>query len=152
MIKELNFPKFKLSFKNKNNKSFIFDIIRKKWVFLSREEWVRQNCIHFLINVKKYPIGLIQLEKKVEINSLSKRYDIVCYNKNGSISLLVECKSPEVKINQNTFDQIIKYNLVLNSDYLMITNGLEHFFFKMDFKNIKYLFLTELPLYNSILE
>ncbi|POR19565.1 restriction endonuclease subunit R, partial [Flavobacterium columnare] len=114
---------------------------------LTPEEWVRQNVIRFLLEEKKYPKSCINVEKLIKINDLIKRYDIVVFQPNGSIFLLIECKAPEVKISQQTFDQIARYNLVLNAQYLMVTNGLNHYFCKMDFENEKYIFLHNLPEY-----
>ena len=146
-MRELNFPKFSFRFKNNENKVSIFDIIRKKFVILQPEEWVRQNCIHYLIDIKKFPISLINVEKELIINNLKKRYDIVVYKPDGSIHLLVECKSPKITINQETFDQIARYNLELKATYLMVTNGLNHYYCQMDFDNSRYIFLKDIPNY-----
>ncbi|MGB2313088.1 MAG: type I restriction enzyme HsdR N-terminal domain-containing protein [Flavobacteriaceae bacterium] len=148
-MEKLNFHDFDFSFKSKENKTYIFDPIRKKWLVLNPEEWVRQHCIQFLLKTKNVPLGFIQVEKKLNVNNTEKRYDLVVFKPDHSIDLLVECKSPKVKITQKTFDQIARYNLVLKSDYLMLTNGLNHFFCKMDFEKRKYLFLPDLPNYNS---
>ena len=148
-MKKLNFPSYNFRLKNSENKTHIFDEIRKKFVLLQPEEWVRQHCLNFLIQEKKYPASLINVEKQIKLNELSKRYDIVIYNNDGSVHCIVECKAPNVNINQNTFDQIARYNTVLKSDYLMLTNGLNHFFCKMDFEKQKYYFLTDLPVFNS---
>lgn len=147
-MQELNFPKFSFRFKNSENKVSIFDSIRKKFVVLQPEEWVRQHCIQYLINIKHYPKSLINVEKELVVNTLKKRYDIVVFNSDGSIHLIVECKSPKVNINQNTFDQIAQYNLVLNADYLMVTNGLNHYYCQMDFINERYHFLRDIPKYS----
>ncbi|MCF7569447.1 type I restriction enzyme HsdR N-terminal domain-containing protein [Sabulilitoribacter arenilitoris] len=144
-MQELNFPKFSFRFKNSENKVSIFDSIRKKFVILQPEEWVRQHCIQYLINVKHYPKFLINVEKELIVNTLKKRYDIVVFNSDGTIHLIVECKSPTITINQNTFDQIAQYNLVLNANYLMVTNGLNHYYCQMDFKNERYHFLKDIP-------
>ena len=147
MLEELNFPKYYFRFKNSENKVSIFDPIRKKFVILQSEEWVRQHFIQFLTDVKGYPNTLINIEKELTINSLKKRYDIVVFNSDGSIHLIVECKSPKIKINQETFNQIARYNLALNASYLMVTNGLNHYYCQMDFQNERYLFLKEIPVY-----
>lgn len=148
-MQKLNFPTYSFRFKNRENKLSIFDEIRKKFVILQPEEWVRQHCVHFLINDKKYPISLINVEKELKINSLRKRYDIVVYNNDGSICLIVECKAPNIQISQSTFDQIARYNLSLNASLLMITNGMNHYYCSMDFENECYNFLKELPEYQS---
>ena len=144
-MQKLNFPPYSFRFKNSENKVSIFDEIRKKFVILTPEEWVRQNVVRFLLEEKKYPKSYINVEKIIKINSLTKRYDIIVFQPNGKIFLLIECKAPEVPISQNTFDQISRYNMTLESEYLMVTNGLNHYFCQMDFENEKYLFLKELP-------
>lgn len=146
---KLNFPLYRFRFKNSENKVLIFDIIRKKFVVLQPEEWVRQNCIHFLIEDKNYPKSLINIEKELKINDLKKRYDIIVFKPNGDIQLVVECKAPTIAINQKVFDQIARYNLVLNSDYLMVTNGLNHYYCEMDFNNERYQFLRDIPSYTK---
>ena len=148
-MQELNFPTYSFRFKNNENKVSIFDVIRKKFVILQPEEWVRQHCVHFLIEEKKYPKSLINVEKELSINNLRKRYDIVVFNSDGSIHLIVECKSAKVKINQSTFDQIARYNLALNASYLMVTNGINHYYCQMDITHERYKFLKDIPEYES---
>ncbi len=143
----LNFPKFKYRLKSTENKVSIFDVIRKKFVILQPEEWVRQHCVHYLINEKNYPISLINVEKEITINSLKKRYDIVVFNSDGTIRIIVECKAPSITINQSTFDQIARYNRITKASYLMVTNGLNHYYCQMDFKAERYNFLKDLPNY-----
>ena len=149
-MQKLNFPSYIFRFKNSENKVSIFDEIRKKFIILTPEEWVRQHVVQFLIMEKKYPKSLINVEKVLKVNGLRKRYDIVVYNPDGTIYILVECKAPEVKISQATFDQIARYNMTMNAQYLTVTNGLQHYFCQMDFENEKYEFLRELPNYNSL--
>jgi type I restriction enzyme R protein N terminal domain protein len=141
----LNFPLYEFRFKNSENKLYIFDIVRKKFVSLTPEEWVRQHTIQFLLKEKKYPQSLINVEKQIQVNQLTKRYDIVVYRSDGSIFLAVECKAPQVKITQQIFDQIARYNMTLKAENLMITNGLHHIFYQIDYVNQKYVFLEELP-------
>lgn len=144
-MRSLNFPTYSFRFKNSENKVLIFDDVRKKFVVLQPEEWVRQHAVQYLILEKKYPKSLVNVEKQLTINQLKKRYDIVVFNSDGSIHILVECKSPEISISQNTFDQIARYNMQLNADYLMVTNGLSHFYCKMDYQKEKYTFLKHIP-------
>ncbi|MDB2463040.1 type I restriction enzyme HsdR N-terminal domain-containing protein [Algibacter sp.] len=144
-MQALDFPKYSFRFKNSENKVSIFDPVRKKFIVLQPEEWVRQHCIQFLVREKGYPLSLINVEKEIIINDLKKRYDIVVYNPNGSIHLIVECKAPKISINQNAFDQIARYNLELNATYLMVTNGLNHYYCQMDFENERYQFLKTIP-------
>ena len=141
---KLNFPNFKFNIKNKDNKAYIFDIIRKKFVLLTPEEWVRQHVLCYLINhgVSKTHIGI---EKKIIINNLTKRFDVVVFNSNGTAKLLIECKSPFIKINQKVFDQTLIYNKTLNSEFMMITNGMIHYFFKIDNSTKTYNFINEFP-------
>ena len=148
-MQKLNFPVYSFRFKNSENKVSIFDEIRKKFILLTPEEWVRQHVVQFLLQDKKYPKSYINVEKLIKINDLSKRYDGVVFQPNGEIFLLIECKAPEVQISQQTFDQIARYNLVLKAKYLMVTNGLNHYFCQMDFENEKYVFLRELPEYSN---
>ena len=127
---DLSYPNYEFRIKNRHNKKYIFDQIRKKFVLLTSEEWVRQNCIMFLINDQKIPKGFINVEKKIKVNSLTKRYDIIVYKSNGSVFLLVECKSPDIIINQKTFNQIAIYNYEVVSDFLMVTNGIQNYYCK----------------------
>jgi len=147
-MQKLNFPSYNFRFKNSENKMAIFDEIRKKFIILTPEEWVRQHVVRFLLEEKQYPKSLINVEKVLLVNGLRKRYDVVVFNPDGSIQILVECKAPEVKITQMTFDQIARYNMTMKSTYLMVSNGLNHYFCQMDYENEKYQFLAELPNYN----
>ena len=148
-MQALNFPKFEYRLKSNENKISIFDVIRKKFVILQPEEWVRQHCVHYLINEKHYPVSLINVEKELRINSITKRYDIVVFNNDGSIFLVVECKAAHKKIDQNTFDQIARYNMALDAEYLMITNGLAHYYCQMNSKEQRYQFLKDIPFYKT---
>ncbi len=146
-MQQLNLPTYKFRIKSTKNKYVIFDIIRKKYVSLTPEEWVRQHIIHYLIEEKNYPLSLIGIEKKLTINKLTKRTDILIFNTEGLPHIIVECKAPSVNITQNAFDQIASYNLKLNANYLMVTNGINHYYCKMDFENEKYIFLQNIPDY-----
>ncbi len=148
-MQNLAFPPYNFRIKNSENKMAIFDIIRKKFIVLTPEEWVRQHVIHFLINEKQHPQSLINVEKELTVNGTKKRYDIVTYRPDGSIYLMVECKAPKIKITQQVFDQIARYNLALNSEFLMVTNGLEHYFCNIDYETEGYYFLKELPIYSA---
>ncbi len=148
-MQKLNFPQFEYRFKSTENKVSIFDVIRKKFIVLQPEEWVRQHCVHYLINEKNYPKSLINVEKELNINGLKKRYDIVIFNPDGSILLIVECKSYDITINQDTFDQIARYNLALNAEFLMVTNGINHYYCQMDTEAERYQFLRDIPNYKK---
>lgn len=144
----LNLPTYKFKIKNTKNKYTIFDIVRKKYVSLTPEEWVRQHLIHYLVEEKKYPVSLIAVEKQLTINNLTKRTDILVFNSEGTPEVIVECKAPSIKITQHTFDQIARYNLKLNANYLIVSNGLKHYYCKMDFLKKEYVFLDTIPNYN----
>ena len=146
-MRKLNFPTYPFRFKNSENKRLIFDEIRKKFVVLQPEEWVRQHCVQYLIKEKHYPKSLINVEKELKINDLKKRYDIVVFKSDGSIHLIVECKAPKITIKQNAFDQIARYNLALNAEYLMVTNGLNHYYCTINFEEERYQFLKDIPNY-----
>ena len=146
-MQKLNFQQYDFRFKNSENKVSIFDEIRKKFIILTPEEWVRQHVIRFLLEEKNYPKSLINVEKVLKVNGLKKRYDAVVFNSAGQIQVLAECKAPDVKITQATFDQIARYNMTMNAAFLMVTNGLNHYFCQMDFENEKYIFLPQLPEY-----
>ncbi|MGA9638278.1 type I restriction enzyme HsdR N-terminal domain-containing protein [Flavobacterium sp.] len=148
-MQQLNFPSYSFRFKNSENKVSIFDEIRKKFIILTPEEWVRQHVVRFLLEEKKIPKSLINVEKVLFVNGLRKRYDVVVFNSDGSINILVECKAPEVKIAQATFDQIARYNMTMNATLLMVSNGLNHYFCQMDYENEKYHFLPDLPQYKT---
>ena len=147
-MQKLNLPSYHFKLKSSENKTLIFDKLRKKYMVLTPEEWVRQHFVQFLIAEKKYPISLIALEKQLTINNRRKRTDILVFNSDGKHEIIVECKAPCIKITQNTFDQIARYNLKLKANYLIVTNGLEHFYCKMDFEKETYVFLREIPAYN----
>lgn len=146
-MQKLNFPTCAFKLKSSENKTLIFDIVRKKYVIVTPEEWVRQHVIHFLLKEKNYPISLIAVEKQLKINKRVKRTDIIVYNKQGTPEILIECKAPSVKITQTTFDQIARYNLSANSNFLMVTNGLENYYCKIDTTKETYIFLKDIPQY-----
>ncbi len=148
-MQKLNFPAYKFRLKSSENKVSIFGRIRKKFFILTPEEWVRQHTIHYLIETKKYPESLINVEKLIKVNDLNKRYDIILFNPDGSIKLIVECKSADVKITQDTFDQIARYNLSLDAEYLMITNGMQHYYCQMSYTLQQYTFLRDIPRYQK---
>ncbi|NKI32429.1 type I restriction enzyme HsdR N-terminal domain-containing protein [Croceivirga thetidis] len=144
-MQSLNFPKFNFRFKNSEKGVQIFDIIRKKFVVLQPEEWVRQHAVHYLIENLNYPKNYINVEKQLKLNKLTKRTDIIVFDAIGNLEILVECKAPYVNIDQLTFDQIARYNLAANAKFLMVTNGLSHYYCQMDYGDEKYNFIPELP-------
>ncbi|WP_124980793.1 type I restriction enzyme HsdR N-terminal domain-containing protein [Nonlabens xiamenensis] len=146
-MEPLQLPAGDFRVKNTEKGRAIFDPIRKKFVHLTPEEWVRQHVIWFLLSRKRMPQYLVNVEKQVLVSGTTKRYDILSYNKDGSIHLVVECKAPQVPINQEVFDQIARYNLALDATYLMVTNGLQHYYCTMDYESQSYNFIPELPVY-----
>ena len=147
-MKKLNLPLFEFKIKKENKNNIIFDEIRKKWIVLTPEEWVRQNFIKFILS-KNYPKSLINCEKVFYINKVLKRYDIVVYDSSGDVDILVECKSHEIKINQVHFDQVMRYNLELKSKNIIVTNGISHFYFNYDEIEKAYKQKEDLTTYNK---
>ena len=143
----LDFPKYPLRIKSSKNKPLVFDPVRKKYVPLTPEEWVRQHCLQFLIQDKKYPAGRMLVERQIKVAGLEKRLDIGVCHPDGSVHLLVECKAPEIVIDQRVFDQIARYNWQVRADLLMVTNGLRHYYCQMDYRQKRYFFLEDLPPY-----
>ena len=141
----LNLPKVALKTKSVEGTIQVFDVIRKKYFVLTPEEWVRQHFIHYLNNEKNYPMGLMGVEKMVKYNALKTRADIVLYTTEGKAKMIVECKAPNVKITQDTFNQIAKYNFKLKVPFLVVTNGMQHFCCKMDYEKNINCFLEEVP-------
>ncbi len=142
---KLNLPAIDCKTRNINGQIEIFDMVRKKYILLSPEEWVRQNFIHFLICQKSVPPSLIAVEYALSVNKMKKRADIAVFGTEGHPLLLVECKANSVKIDQKVFDQVARYNLGLKVNYLVVTNGLEHYVCQIDFKTNNYIFLEEIP-------
>lgn len=144
-MQALAFPTFSFTTKSSENKRFILDPIRKKFVLLTPEEWVRQHVIQDLLD-KGISKTRLSIEKQFDVMGQKKRFDVVVAGKNASIALLVECKAPEVPITQDTFDQIARYQLALNANYLMVTNGLAHIYCQIDYTQQTYHFMPDFPL------
>ena len=149
-MERLNLPTYSFNIKLIEQRKYIFDFIRKKFVILTPEEWVRQNFLKYLVDEKKYPASLIAVEMEFKLNNLSKRSDAVIYNKKGLPFLIIEFKAPDIKINQKVFDQIARYNMKLNVDFLIVSNGLDHYCCKIDYEKQDYFFLKEVPEFNKI--
>lgn len=146
-MNSLNFPPYKFIIKNEGGRQQIFDALRRKFLVLTPEEWVRQHVIRYLIEEKGYPPLLIAIEKSITINGLKRRCDIICYNSKKEVLLVVECKAPEVNITQETFDQVVKYHLSIGAKCILVTNGLKHFVCLID--QNKFHFIEHLPLFNQ---
>lgn len=132
MIK-LALPEFEYQLQTKENKVFIFDVIRKKYIMLTSEEWVRQHFVHYLIG-NQYPKSLINVESGLHYNNLQKRSDVIVYDRQGSPFLLTECKASSIMLTQQAVNQALMYNYVLKAKYLAVTNGLQHLYYKVDFE------------------
>ena len=143
----LNLPQYKFRLRQNGTQKEIFDVFRKKYVVLTPEEWVRQNILQFLVNERNYPAPLIAVEIGLKYNSLQKRADILVYDKQGKPFLLVECKAPEVKITQDAFDQVARYNMAFEVKYLVITNGINHFCCVMEYENSSFKYLETVPFF-----
>ncbi len=146
----LNLPQYAAKIMDRNGKNVIFDSIRKQYVALTPEEWVRQNFVNYLIIHKKYPASLMANEVMIKLNGTVKRCDTVLYKRDLSARMIIEYKAPHIEIAQNVFNQIARYNIVLRVDYLIVSNGLKHYCCKMDYANQSYQFLQEIPIYNAL--
>ena len=143
----LNLPQYTFRIKDKLDKKLIFDGFRRRWVALTPEEWVRQNFVRYLTEEKHFPASLVAVERSLRMNQRDFRTDIVLFSKSGNPLVVVECKAPEVKISQQVFDQIARYNLDLRVNYLIVTNGLTHYCCRFDQAQLTYTFLPEVPDY-----
>jgi hypothetical protein len=149
-LEKLNLPDYSFKIRANGINKEIFDTVRKKYVVLTPEEWVRQNFVRYLIEERKYPASLIAIEKTITVNKLKKRCDIVVYNRDRKPVILVECKASSIKISQSSFDQAARYNIALNVKYLIITNGINHYSCIVEGAKSAYVFLENIPLYNEI--
>ncbi|OFX20912.1 MAG: restriction endonuclease subunit R [Bacteroidetes bacterium GWA2_31_9b] len=151
-MESLNLPTYSFNIKFQGQRKYIFDTLRKKYVILTPEEWVRQNFLKFLTENKNYPASLIFVEMEFKLNTLSKRCDAVVFNRSGNPVLIVECKASTVKIDKLVFEQIARYNMQLKVDYLIVTNGLLHYCCKIDFENQNFEFLNDIPNFLQLLK
>jgi hypothetical protein len=148
----LNLPIFDTKIKKTADGLKIFDSLRRKFVALTPEEWVRQHFVHYLVSEKKYPTSLIANEAGVKLNSLNKRCDTIVYNNRLDPLMIIEYKEPNIAITQQVFDQIVRYNIVLRVRYLIVSNGMNHYCCKMDYDNMTFEYLVEVPDYEIICE
>ena len=149
---QLNLPAYETRMCSRDGKRMIFDPLRKAYVALTPEEWVRQHFVNFLTNFKGYPATLLANEVAITLNGMKRRCDTVVYDKELRPRVIVEYKAPSVKITKEVFAQISRYNLTLQVDYLIVSNGLRHYCCKMDYKNGSFTFLQEIPEYSKITE
>ena len=141
----LNFPSFRFRIKNSEKGKLIFDIVRKKFVLLTPEEWVRQHLLHHLVHQLGYSSHLIKVEGQIAVHHTQKRFDVVAYRPDGRVYLLAECKAPQVPVDQGVFDQAARYNLATQSSYTLLTNGLTHYCCQMDRHAGQYIFIDHFP-------
>jgi predicted type IV restriction endonuclease len=150
-LKELNLPQYSFKIAGNDKSETIFDPLRKKYVKLTPEEWVRQNFLQYLIRQGKYSPGLIGVEVMFHFNSLKRRVDILIHDRTGKPVMIVECKSPEITIDDKVFDQIVCYNMEMKVPYIVVTNGLVHYICKVNHENRSYEFLNIIPLFEDII-
>ena len=145
---QLNLPTYQFNIKKTADNFFIFDVLRKKFVKLTPEEWVRQNFIQYLIQEKKYPGALFAVESQIQVNGMKKRCDAIVFDRYAKPMIIIEFKAPTVAITQKTFDQAAVYNSKLHIEYLIVSNGLEHYFCHINSERMSYDFLPDIPDYN----
>ncbi len=143
----LNLPTYFFRIKEDKGKKYIFDEIRRRFVLLTPEEWVRQHLVNYLITVKKFPLPLISVEKGFSSNRRKQRFDLLIFDRKGEPLMIAECKAPDVEINQQVFDQASRYNNRYKADYMLITNGLKHYCCHINKQNRQYKFLPDIPEY-----
>jgi hypothetical protein len=151
-LTSLNFPSYEIRTKAEGKRMLIFDRIRKKYVALTPEEWVRQHLINYLVSEKGYPATLISVEMPLKYVRMDKRSDVLVNDRNGQPLMLIECKAPEVALTQKVFEQIAVYNLIIQAPCLMLTNGLQHYCLAAATKRSPACFLNETPAYGDLLK
>jgi hypothetical protein len=139
----INYPEPDFRFKKEDGREFIFDKIRKQWIQITDEEWVRQNFINYLITEKKYPSSLFAVEKEIKLGELSKRFDILIYDANHKPWMLIECKAPEIALDEKVLEQVLRYNMSIPCEYLIITNGSDTYGWSMGVEKV--VLLKEIP-------
>lgn len=149
-MKQLNLPDFEFKTRTENGQLQIFDPVRRKYVALTPEEWVRQHFIHFLIENKNVPLSHIAVEKSIRVSNLAKRADIVVFKGGLKPVLVVECKASSVEITEEVFHQVLRYNMSLRVDFLVLTNGIQHVYCRVDYNKQKADFIEDLPNYEQL--
>ena len=149
-MNELKLPAYDVKLRGTQERPEILDFLRRRYVALTPEEWVRQNFTHFLVEHKGYPKALLANEIQLSIGDKRLRCDTLLYNKEMQPLMIIEYKAPHIQIQQKTFDQIVAYNLLLHADYLVVSNGLQHYCCQMEYEQHSYRFLTEIPDYQLI--
>ena len=150
-MKELNLPQYSFKITGNEKSEMIFDTIRKKYVRLTEEEWVRQNFLQYLIQQGKYSPGLIGVEVMFHFNRMKRRIDILIHDRTGKPIMIVECKSPDIKLDDKVFEQIVNYNMEYKVPYIIVTNGLVHYICKVNHEEKSWVFLNVIPLFEDLL-
>ncbi len=146
----LNLPSFDISIAQRNGRPTVFDPLRRRFVALTPEEWVRQHFVNYLVQHLHYPAGLMANEVELTVGDKHLRCDTLLYNKEMQPQMIIEYKAPHIALSQKVFDQITAYNLLLHVDYLVVSNGMEHLCCQMDYDNRRYVFLHDIPDYNQL--
>jgi hypothetical protein len=149
-MQRLNLPEYQFNIRNKEDAFVILDTLRKRWVTLTPEEWVRQNFVRFLIDDREFPAALMNNEISLTQNGIKRRCDTLVADRQGAPLVIVEYKAPNIEITQKTFDQIVRYNMVLRAKYLVVSNGMSHYCCKIDYETNSYKFLKEIPCYGDL--
>ncbi len=150
-MQTLNFPYPPARLRKMEDHISVFDVVRKKWLVLTPEEWVRQHLILYLNKDKSCPLTLMAVEKALEFNGMKRRTDLVIHSNTGEALLLAECKAPGIAIGRDVFDQAARYNMTLEVPFLLVTNGLEHFCCRIDRKKQSFEFLKDIPTYEEMI-
>ncbi|MBR5391748.1 MAG: type I restriction enzyme HsdR N-terminal domain-containing protein [Prevotella sp.] len=146
----LNLPSYEIKIAERQGKRMIFDVLRRKYVALTPEEWVRQHFVHYLIEHKQYPQGLLANEVQLQVGDKSLRCDTLLYNKETKPRMIIEYKAPTVALSQKVFDQITVYNYLLHVDYLIVSNGMQHICCRLDHEHQQYTYLEDIPMYQDL--
>ena len=149
-MQRLNLPEYQFNIRNIEDAFVILDTLRKRWVTLTPEEWVRQNFVRFLIDDREFPAALMNNEISLTQNGIKRRCDTLVADRQGAPLVIVEYKAPNIEITQKTFDQIVRYNMVLRAKYLVVSNGMSHYCCKIDYETNSYKFLKEIPCYGDL--
>ena len=152
IMQTLNLPQTELKLQQRDDALYVFDVLRRRYVRLTPEEWVRQHFVHFLVQYKGFPQELLANEVSLSLNKTTKRCDTVLYGRHAEPMMIVEYKAPHIQLSQRTFDQICRYNIVLRVPYLIVSNGLQHYCCHIDLERQTYVFLHEIPDYKDINE
>ena len=151
-MQNLNLPQFPFRIQAEAGNTLIFDEFRRRWTVLNPEEWVRQNFLKYLHEIKGFPKTLMAIEKKVFVNGLPQRFDLLVNDRKGDPLMVAEFKAPRIEIGQDVFDQVIRYNNFIKAHYVLVSNGVIHFVCKINYSNNSYEFLKEVPAFSQLIK